>query len=495
MQQDKLFIAISRSREPDFLKKEPLKCGCSIREATKIPLLRGIVLLAEELSHVIRPRDDDVNQNNLQTAIKLIPSILWRRKELFNPLKYRYFSIRLIASDDCDGHKILDTASHIWVGNSLGAGNFPYLLDPFNNALSAIRGPQYQLYIWGTNSLKEDESNAGREIATEIFAHMNGIHQIAEWPATKLFQIDNANVISGKHIFINGYFINLELNQSGENLLNIDLDISQFKDLTPMYKEIDNAIYLDANSNLYHFLSESLRPLALAIERKIPLSNILIRSGLPAHFYQLINRLCPKAIVITLNWDEKILINNLRVGISHKNLSSKEETFYRDNNTSEFVDSDEMHVWQLVNRIFQTTQDSNRSVYISRKRNDSRGIWNAAELESKLRLSGFDVIDNDLEPEYWSRISKSSLLCSSDGAGMANMICLAKGSHVIELSHGSPGWKNMSEALGLEYSSLPLMPLGKGKLRTILDNYYLRYKHLDQLVQISASIRNQDMDK
>ena len=134
-------------------------------------------------------------------------------------------------------------------------------------------------------------------------------------------------------------------------------------------------------------------------------------------------------------------------------------------------------------------------MYISRKRLDSRGIWNAATLESKLRLSGFDVIDNDLESEYWSRISKSSLLCSSDGAGMANMIFLAKGSHVIELSHGRPGWKNMSEALGLEYSSVPLMPLGKGKLRTILDNYYLRNKHLDQLVQMSASIRNQDLDK
>jgi hypothetical protein len=483
-----IFLAVSKKYKKDYVRNQIMKCGCQIISTKKLPIFMGVFSLAVELSDTLRPDFIPGEQTKTRRAIRLVPSILWRKPELINPGEYSYFVISLSQSFQCPEHILFENDNDTWLGNSLSDRNFPYMLDPFNNALSALRGPKYRVYAWGKNKFKPDQNHKHRISASEIIQELDEVELVAEWTGTKLYSLEDAGILNGKSIVLQGSFINLELNQIDGDRTDGDFKTSEATDLNKGYEIVESGLFIDANLNLYHFLSESVRPLILAVERAIPILNLLVRSGLPMQFYEVLTRICPDARIIQLQWDSKIKVTHLLCGISFLNLSANDEIFYADDNVIEFAQSDEMYAWTYINQRLQPIPVKRECVYISRKRIDSRGIWNAKTIELKLQVFGFDVISSNNENEYLPRIAKSSLLCSSDGAGMANMIFLAKGARVIELSPGRPGWKNMALALGLEYSNLPLAAIGKGKLATILDMYYFRKKHFRQLTNMATSI-------
>lgn len=485
---NEIFLAISKKDKKDYLRDQILQCGCEIRSTKRLPLLIGVFKFAMELSDTLRPNFSDSPQSKTKRALRLVPSILWRKPELINPTKYSYSVITLSQSFQCAEHIFGADNNDNWVGNSLSDRNFPYILDPFNNALLALRGPKHQLYVWGKKNFKPGKNLSQRQAATEILRELNKVELVAEWTGTKLYILEDVSIMNGKSVLIDGNLLNLESNQIDMNWVNEESDTLEFTGLNKGYEIVESGLFIDANLNLYHFLSESVRPLILAIELGIPILNLLVRSGLPTQFYEVLTRVCPDAKITKLHWNAKIRVSNLLCGISFSNLSTNDEKFYATDNSVEFAQSDEMRVWAYINQRFQPIRNTKGRVYISRSRIDSRGIWNARNIELELERCGFDVISNTNENDYLLRITNSLLLCSSDGAGMANMIFLPKGAQVVELSPERPGWKNMAEALELKYSNLPLTAIGKGKLGTILDMYYFRKKHLHQLVKIPAFV-------
>ena len=483
-----LAVAIHKSKWSSLSQIKKLDCSCEIKEKHEIGAFFGILSLAKDLSVTIRSRVLTDNYGQIKKACRLIPSILWRRPELLMARTYRYLYVVLEYNTECKIHQLAQIPSSFWTGNSLSARNFPYILDPFNNALSALRGPRFEIYIWEKRS-KENASEIESEIkASEFFLTSNSAKIITSWPNTLLYELSEPKVVSGKTIFLTGMQISTERNSAGNHDRNLAANLGNFQERD---ENIETALLIDANLNLYHYLSESLRPLFLALENELPISNIIIRSDLPEQFYEILKKACPAARVVRMRWNETISVQRLWAGVNIKNLSSRDEVFYSENNAKEFLQSDEMRVWKEINRHFKDYPPKKEGTYVSRKRLDSRGIWNANRVEQTFRKHGLQIVDAQSEWNHWERISQSTLLCSSDGAGMANMILLKEGSHVIELIHKRPGWENMAKALGLSYSYVPLRALGIGKLQSILDSFYLDRRGINQILNKATSFTSE----
>ena len=476
-------VAVKKDFVQAYLSSNSILCECSFESVHKISLSSGLMSLAIELGTTLRPENLKTRGAEFSKTFRLIPALMWRRLELFNPLQYKFFEIVFKFSPSCTNHRLLDSDSYSWIGNSLSARNYPFILDPYNNALSALRGPRYQIYIWSTLVPALSTQTNTITSAVEFLQKNTNTIFANQWPGTILFRLREAAILRGKFLLMGDTQLNLELNQCHEYQENIGDELMKLDKPNTSHQENRISLFIDANLNLYHYVSESLRPLAIAIDNHIEIHDIFIRNGLPEHYYELIDLIYPDAKITRLGWNEKLEATDLYAGICVRNLSSNDDNFYSEGNSLEFLHSDEMRLWKIIHRKLNPTPISTKNIYISRKKGDSRGIWNAHKIENKLREWNFDVIEGEKDKDYLRRVAHTSLLCSSDGAGMANMIFIPEGSNVIELKYQRDGWKNMAIALNLNHSSIQLTPLGWGRVRTILDNYYLRKAELRQLHQ------------
>ena len=107
-------------------------------------------------------------------------------------------------------------------------------------------------------------------------------------------------------------------------------------------------------------------------------------------------------------------------------------------------------------RIAVPRQGAALAVHVSRRTARRRRLANEDEIRRALEERGVESVDAEelTFAEQVSLASRTEVLIGVHGAGLANMLFMSEGSHVIELAHPgypSPAFYALAAALGLHY--------------------------------------------
>lgn len=107
-------------------------------------------------------------------------------------------------------------------------------------------------------------------------------------------------------------------------------------------------------------------------------------------------------------------------------------------------------------RVAVSDEAPDRRVYLSREHAKKRRLAAAGSAVGFLARAGFEVVRAE-ELSFREQValaSRTEILVGVHGAGLANMVFMPKGAHVIEIAHPrypSPAFYALASALGLEY--------------------------------------------
>jgi len=125
-----------------------------------------------------------------------------------------------------------------------------------------------------------------------------------------------------------------------------------------------------------------------------------------------------------------------------------------------FVEADrhDPHLLRQVAAVFSVKQQApaTRFLYISRKAAQWRRVTNEPAIEALLEQRGFDVIQTELLSfdEQIAMMSAAKVVVSPHGAGLANMLFMPQGAHVVELVNPefpNSDYYSLANALGHSY--------------------------------------------
>jgi hypothetical protein len=451
--QKKFGIFYSRAAASSIAAESLFVCGCKIIKYSWRPKFTGLMTLSLNLVQIIRPSKRKSVLSRQRQSLSLLPSLIWRRPEFIIPFKYRYRIFEINENQNCDLHLMHDERNSYWFSEAASRNSFRYSIDKFNNALAVFRNPNLDKFVVQTKIASTPVDLGSYRTQDDS----NEEELVGSWRFTSLHSRKNFEVsLSPLHRFA----------KASNNQM------------------VKSALFIDANLNTYHFLSESLRPLILAIEIGVKIDNIIVRADLPMQYYEMINIIDPTVTILKMDVGESRVVENFYFGNLSQNLADSDRNFYSPDGLKLFKESDEMKCWNYIKSRFGTDKSTERIVYVSRNRLDSRGIFNFKKLENKLSLQGVQVVNSSqgFSQYQWKHFSEAKTFCSSDGAGMINMIFLEKNSKVVELYFKESGWRNLALSLGMQYESIRLKSIGIGRLRTILDNYYISREQMSKLL-------------
>lgn len=499
-----LFLAVPLSRfSINAVYSLKLECNCACLEKKKEKYFVALNLLIEELYYSTnwKIKSRMLFRQKLGFTIKILfkrPEILWFI--LFN----RKFEFQI--SPICSLH--LTNLSHAWYSNTSSRLGFPWAYDGQSNGLDMIRNTSLHVLIFASrNDAYLISRTRGTLPKTSAYTTLNqqenltkGREIIKAWQKTNLILDTDIKILHGTVLTKN---TNLFLSNLDEVNINVPYglrpshlwsDQSQtgnkiFFTPTPALDlgELESGIHINASSNFYHFISESLRALVLAIEAEVPVEYIVIRAGLPTQFYEIIQLLAPKAELIALNRSEKISVKKLIYSEYQSCLSSNKDLF-RGLTHDKIIQSDEWIMWNWLRKRWSPLRKSNQKLYLTRLKHESRGIINGVGVQNRLAKHGFKIIDTK-ELSFKNQkdlFSNSSSLCSTTGASLLNMIFFPQNSQILEIGYPSgDSWKFLADLLGMSYRRYEIKSRLPTRILENLDFYFARLDKIDNLINNS----------
>ena len=490
------YALLRKNQERDDSRIQ-LTCNCQkllIHKTIKTVLWKFL----SELSPILRSNTTD--STSILRPLLLLPSLLWHQQILGYKFSVYHFSIE--TEENCFPHKINEGTT--WLSPSASRHGFDWPYDSFSNALDVYRDSNIDVYIFGVhekkeitkiNSLQKEKMRLNWDLFQKIdYLEKDTSTQEFTWPQTDLCLLKDGEILHGAIITKNNRLVRQDLDSpisqsnSFNNISTVWLENGNGTDVPIIYapktySEISlkgSTAFVNGNSNIYHFLSESVRILVMCHEAKIELNNVLIRCKLPQQFYELLEFFFPDLNIIIAEQGELYRCDSVFFTIYRNRLSAKEDNFQKANPLM-FAKSDEARVWNFFrSRLGAHDRQGSELIYIPRQRKESRGIYNDKSVDKLFRELGFLIVDPNLMSalELLELLSKARLLCTTDGAAMTNMIFMKPGSTIIELYTKKPGWKNMTDTLGLQHFSFKVRSMFPIRIQSIFDTYYTPIKSL-----------------
>jgi hypothetical protein len=356
-------------------------------------------------------------------------------------------------------------------------------MDSHEHGLAPYRDEQIKAFVFHICS--EFKPDVFQEIEISYAPFAPRLNLLSRWSESSFYQVYSARILNGENLIIDNKVLSLAIDpgtkyqrdsrkfsttwmESGKSTMHLAkprLRKEQVKGLS---------VFVESDRNFYHFVSEGLRPVMFCIEKGIPIENILLQDHCPESFYKLIAQICPNSKVIRLKQGSDVSVENLTICVQGQNFASRDANFSVLDGGAKFRNTDEFRNWILIRKVLSSSsfwQSQANTIYISRPRNQSRGVLFERRISSLIKKSGGKVltVQDTLGKNYFSSFTNCGTLITSDGAGAANLIFMRPGSTLIELGTRIPGWKNLADAMDIKYRFIPSAKFIPRKLMTHLD--------------------------
>lgn len=503
-----IFLLITASRRvinyDDSLK---LTCSCLMIKTTKSLSLREI----------FAPIDEILITSSFAKNYKISPvkrfvflcKLMLKRPKLFMRTLFFAQIFELVGKNNCQDHAISDVESKkVWYSTSAARQGFPWPYDSFLNSLKIIRDKEIDFMLFGLNTknLLFSPENSLLSPSTyfdslSIASHgiQKYVREVSNWKKTKLQMVSDAEIIHGTILTKDNHFISQDLDLTlseipksmipnhlwlNENSLD-SIALSTPKS-NPSQIEIDSCVFVNSvTDNFYHYVSESIRVLVMAIETNFQVNAIVIRSDLPNQFYEIIHDIFPNVPIIKAKKNQRIRAGNVLFTQIYGRLSL-EKSLFRDMPLQVIQESDEWLTWSWLRKRYMDSQKSELFLYLPRERYESRGILNSGLLSSTLVRHNFEILDTK-KSSFQNQLTKfnsSRILCSTTGASLLNMIFVPKGATAIEITYPSKdNWKFLAELCELDYINVPIKSILPQALNESLDIYAAPVRRLLNKIQ------------
>jgi hypothetical protein len=453
----------------------------------------------------------EIYSPKFSTMCALAGKILIKAPNVLRGIFWNLKTYNLVEINNCRTHKLqLTNSSQTWYSNSAARIGFPWSREVFVNSLNLIRDPHLQLlvfsYIEKKKTSKKDYFTESREvvlnklqekeyIAIGQLQKNKGFKAINTWSGSKLLMIEESEILHGTVLLSNGSYVSQDNSIAPQKFLGRMTPCSIWSDsrlkshktnyISPKaeneLKTLESGLFINASLSFYHFISESIRPLAQAIENEIPIPNIIIRNDLPPQFYDLIRILSPESTQILLDKGERLRVKKLIAGVVEDRLSLSDEVF-SNYSLEKLLETDEWKLWSWIRSHSRPIFLPSETLYLTRNRYESRGIQNSVALEDSLRKNQVAIL-NTAQENFSSQLShfkNSKLVCSTSGASLVNLIFMPPGSTLIELTYPfGHSWKFLAELCGIRHEIFPVTSYKPKRLSTALDTYVVNEEKLN----------------
>lgn len=441
------------------------------------------------LNQILEESEKLLNDNKLNGMTQLISRLgatmrlTFKNPKLTWNLLFSTFQVEIQVSTAKAG-MFNSFQEYAWWGATGVKFGMPVSFDSHDHGLALFREDRFQVYLYGFNgkvAFNTHDAIPILENPEEV------LHVVSNWNETRFLvgrdiEIRNGDaLIKGNSVIplIDNFQVKFQRNSRVFSTTWISVNnstpkISILNPWRPLEKVDGNSLFIEGDNNFYHFISEGLRPLLYAIENGLRIDNILVRESLPESFYMMIADLAPTTNLIKLPQGSSIILENLLFCILGESFSSKDSNFGHLDGGKAFSESDEFKSWRILRASLieksNSVQDKKMS-YICRPLNQSRGIIFENRIKKIIKQFGGSIIEMDQanSNNYFQGIMNSQVLITSDGAGVANIALLNEGSLLIELGGDQPGWKNLADALNLDYRFLKCWNAIPSVLRRKLD--------------------------
>lgn len=507
----RVICLISVNNREAKIESFKLDCECSFRLSPS-KSFHDITWILDEMYDT--QRQTTSHRFRLFKQLSILIQLTFKKPSLIVSLFFLRTTFSCIAKTNCLFHEISAQCSNkIWYSRSAATVGFPWSREVFTNALDMIRNRDIEVFVFAMNP---NISKMGEENPKIVTTKINsGIYlelessagdsqnskEIGVWHSTHFYRYSRAEIFHGLFIMQDGLFVGntstdiVKLSNPshvpsglwrGTNSSNFNsvLTMPAFEEHS-VQKDI---LFIEGNLNIYHFLSESIRPLVFALESGIPFEGIAVRDDLPERFFEILKWLAPGIAIIRIKRGQRLWASTVIAATISKKLSSSSDMFTSD--TSSFEEDE----WRSFNylrgkQIF--SEGASEIIYIPRERNQSRGIINNSKIKEKLLSMGAISISPDsmnFETQL-THFSRARIFISTGGASLTNALFLPKNSTLIELTYPwGHNWKLISVFCDLEYRGFPVQSVLPSRFRTVADTYRVNIKGLENLVRSIQSV-------
>ena len=496
MRNNRRILVITSSRNTrKLISSLNLTCRCTAMKIKMSFRLKHLFAIVDELLFTT-----SYTKNYKITLLKrfvFLCKIILKRPMLLIKILFFTQIFQLSDESNCNQHSLaIDSDTNVWYSTSAAKQGFPWAYDSFLNSLKFIRDKDIKIMVLSskiddkkslsdTNSLKTNmpvETLIMTSIKTKT-----SIDEIYSWRNTKLQMVTDAEITHGLVLSKRGELLSQDTDSNLEEIPERMIpNLLWFKESnsegivlnTPTCDndvfEINSCIFVNSlTDNFYHYISESIRVLVMAYEENVNIDNIIIRSGLPKQFYEIIQEIYPNIPIIKARKEQKIKARKVIFTQYHGQLSL-EKSLFRDMPFQLVQESDEWKTWSWLRNRFIADKVSEISLYLPREICQSRGILNSRYLSKKLMNKNFQILNTEHSSFYSQRakFSSSKIVCSTTGASLMNMIFMPKGATVLEITYPSgDSWEFLAKLCELNYSNLPIKSFLPQKLNESLDVY------------------------
>jgi hypothetical protein len=503
----KFFIIciIKSEHKKNRIKNFTLYCDCELKPTSN--------KWSQAVSHLVGEIHDTQRQVlahrylHIARLTKLI-QLLFKNPALVYSLLFNFLTFEFMPKSNCQSHRLLVYGvQDIWYSRSSATLGFPWSREVFLNSLDAVRNSNFEILVFAINPELIDNRKEKSEVVENKIRSGNYLkissatkqqkhtEKLGSWQSTDFYLYKEASILHGLLLTQNGLYIETDLSID-RRLSNYTFgpsglwtEINSFNDDSVLTMKIVNDSYLEkvvlfiqTNSNFYHFLIDSLRPLYFVLEKNIFFEAIAVRDDLPQRYFEIITWLAPGATIIRLAKGQQLRARAILASTIVTKLSTDPMMFT--SSGSKFLE-DEWRSFGYLRAKQISSKVSEEILFMPRERYESRGIINNTDLEKMLLSEGAATISPKLmnfstQLEYYSR---SKIFISAGGASLTNAIFLPKGSILIELTYPwGHNWRLISVFCNLQYISFPLQSMLPGRLRTIADTYKVNVNKLEKLI-------------
>jgi hypothetical protein len=462
-----------------------LTCQCtSVKTKTHLRLKALYYIIDEILLTTSFNKNYEVTF--LKRSVFLCKLFLKRPSLLINILFFTKI-FQLSNEGGCEQHSLaISDETIVWYATSAARQGFPWPHDSFLNSLKFIRDRDIEIFIFGSETqLVESDI----PVDTLLMASRNTkirVDDIYSWKNTKLQMVTHSEIIHGTILSKNSEMLMQDLDLTyhliPDRMTPSSIWFKEFNSEgmvlnTPKHNigvfEINSCIFINSlTDNFYHFLSESIRVLILAYDAKIKVDNLVIRSGLPKQFYEIVTEIYPNTPIIKVDRNQCVKAKKIFYAECAGRLSA--ETLFQSKGLEFLQNSDEWKTWTWLRNRFLIHQDARFFLYLPREKYESRGILNSGFLGKKLLSANFQFLDTKSASfrDQRNKFGSTKIACSASGASLLNMIFMPKGTMVLEITYPRLGtWEFLAELCEINYVGVPMTSLLPQNLNVSLDIY------------------------